>query len=111
MQEAQNNVTGSHETRDKKPVSVRHSTSVNSFKSFLKTFLFLKEPFFSRIALICDWCVCGCVCVCVCVSVCVCVCVRARACVRVQVCVCACVCAFMLYALNFDNIYVFVKNV
>ena len=39
------------------------------------------------------------------------VCVRARMCVRVQVCVCACGCAFMLYALNFDNIYVFVKNV
>ena len=36
------------------------------------------------------------------------VCVRVRACVRVRVCVCACVCvcAFMLYALNFDNIYI-----
>ena len=31
--------------------------------------------------------------------VCVCVCARARVCVRV------CVCAFMLYALNFDNMY------
>ena len=30
-----------------------------------------------------------------------CVCVR----VRVRVCVCVCVCAFMLYALNFDNMY------
>ena len=28
-----------------------------------------------------------------------------------SVCVCAFVCAFMLYALNFDNNYVFVKNV
>ena len=95
MQEAQNNVTGSHETRDKKPVSVRHSTSVNSFKSFLKTFLFLKEPLFSRIDLICDWCVCVCVCACACA--------RARVCE--SLCVRACVCAFMLYALNFDNMY------
>ena len=44
---------------------------------------------------------------------CVCVCVFVRACVRACVCVCeslcvcacVCVCAFMLYALNFDNMY------
>ena len=103
-------------------VSVRHSTSVSSFKSSLKTFLFLKT--FSSVSLpwcatgvcvcVCVWvcvracvraCVCVCVCmyvcVCVCVYVCVCVCVcmyvlfvcvRVRACVRVRVCVCACVC-------------------
>ena len=47
--------------------------------------------------------VCVFVCVCVCVRVCVCVC--ARACVCESVCVRACVCAFMLYALNFDNMY------
>ena len=38
---------------------------------------------FSLIALICDWCVCACVCVWACKSVCAC----------------------MLYALNFDNMY------
>ena len=47
-------------------------------------------------------CVCACACVCVCV--CVCACARVRACVCESVCVRACVCAFMLYALNFDNI-------
>ena len=34
-----------------------------------------------------------------------CVCVCARACVCESVCVRACACAFMLYALNFDNMY------
>ena len=34
-----------------------------------------------------------------------CACVLARACVCESVCVRACVCAFMLYALNFDNMY------
>ena len=58
------------------PVSVRHSTSVSSFKSSLKTFLFFKHFFFSLIALICDWCVCVCVCVCVCL------CVSVRGCVH-----------------------------
>ena len=51
-------------------------------------------------------CVCVCVCVvcvcCVCVCVCV-VCVCARVCE--SVCVRACVCVFMVYALNFDNVY------
>ena len=47
---------------------------------------------------------------CVCVWVCVGVCgggagVCARVCVYESVCVRACVCAFMLYALNFDNMY------
>ena len=44
------------------PVSAHHSTSVSSYKSSLKTFLFLKTFFFSLIALICDWCVCVHVC-------------------------------------------------
>ena len=44
---------------------------------------------------------------CVCVHVCACVCV----CVRVRVCMCCvCVCVhvstFMLYALNFENMYI-----
>ena len=47
------------------PVSVRHSASVSSFKSSLKTFLFLKAFFFSPIDLIYNS-VCVCVCVCVC---------------------------------------------
>ena len=37
----------------------------------------------------------------------VCVRARARACVCESVCVRACVCAFMLYALNFDNMYLY----
>ena len=59
------------------PVSVRHSTSVSSFKSSLKTFLFLKT--FSSVSL--PWYATG---VCVCVCVCVCVRVRARVCVCVR---------------------------
>ena len=61
-------------------------------------------------------CVCVCVCVCesvkvcvrACVRACVCVCVRAcvRACVCESVCVRACVLC-MLYALNFDNMYLY----
>ena len=47
-------------TRLQLPVSVRHSTSVSSYKSSLKTFLSLKNIFLSPIALMC-------VCVCVCV--------------------------------------------
>ena len=52
---------------------------------------------------------CVCVCVCVCLSVCLCVCVFARACVCVfaRACVCESLCAFMLYALNFDNMYLY----
>ena len=50
-------------------VSVRHSTSVSSFKSSSKTFLCKKQQlFFSLIALRCGQCVCVCVCVCVCSS-------------------------------------------
>ena len=47
------------------------------------------------------------------VRVCVCVCVCARAYVCESLCVraCVCVCAFMLYALNFENIDLLVKNV
>ena len=37
--------------------------------------------------------------------VCVCVCVNVHAFVCGSGCVCACVCVFMLYALNFDNMY------
>ena len=52
-------------------------------------------------------CLCVCVCSCACACVCVCVCARARvrACAGLCVCVRVCVCAFMLYALNFDNMY------
>ena len=42
---------------------------------------------------------------CVCVCVCVCVNVHAFVCGSGCVCVCVCVCVFMLYALNFDNMY------
>ena len=81
------------------PVSVHHSASVSSFKSSLKTFLFLKT--FSSVSLPwLPWYATG-VCVCVCVRVCVRACVRAHACVlmHVRVCVHACVRAFMLYML------------
>ena len=53
----------------------------------------------------------ACVCVWVCASVCVWVCggggagVCARVCVCESLCVRACVCAFMLYALNVNNMY------
>ena len=47
-----------------------------------------------------------CVCVCVCVCVCGHACVRVRAYVRACVHACVSVCAFVLYALNFDNLYV-----
>ena len=60
---------------NKLPASVRHASSVSSFKSSLKTFLFL-ETFFSPPALRC-----------MCVSRCVFVYARARA----RVCVCVCV--------------------
>ena len=50
-------------------------------------------------------CVCVCVYVCVCMCVCVCVCVSVCVCVRACVRVCVCVCALMLYALNFENMY------
>ena len=75
-------------------ISVCHSASVSSFKSSLKTFLFLKTFLQSHcpdLRLVC-------------------VCARARACVYESVCLRACVRAFMLYALNFDK-YVFVENV
>ena len=54
-------------------------------------------------------CVCVSVCVCVCVCVCARVCAHMHACVGLCVCgsVCVCVCAFMLYALNFDNMYLY----
>ena len=76
-------------TVSKTTVSVRHATSATSFKSSLRTFLFLKhciQSHFPYDSL--------CVCMCVCVRECVCVRVRAcvRACVRVCVCVCVCVC-------------------
>ena len=70
------------------PVSVHHSSSVSSFKSSLKTFLFLKT--FSSVSL--PWlpwyatgmCVCVCVRACMLMHVCSCMCESA--------CVCACVC-------------------
>ena len=58
-----------------------------------------------------DFMACVCVCVCVCVRACVracvsvCACARVRACACESLCVLACVCAFMLYTLNFDNMY------
>ena len=57
------------------PVSVRHASSVCSFNSSLKTYLFSQT--FSSVLLPWDVCVCvyACVCVCVCVGVWVCVCV------------------------------------
>ena len=67
------------------PVFVRHSTSVSSFKSSLKTFLFLKT--FSAVSL--PWYATG-VCVCVYVFVCVCVHACASLCVCVRVCVHLC---------------------
>ena len=78
-------------TWKKLPASIRHASSVSSFRSTLKTFLF-KNIFFSPPALRC-FCVSRCVfvCVCVCVRVCVCVCV----CVCVFVSVCVCVCVYM----------------
>ena len=82
----------------KLPVSVHHSTSVSSFKSSLKTFLFLKT--FSSVSL--PLYATG-VRVCVCVCVCVCACARLHVCA--SLCVCVRVCAFMLYALNVDNMY------
>ena len=70
------------------PVSVCHSTSVSSFKSSLKTFLFLKT--FCSVSLPrLPWYVTG-VCVCLCVCVCVCMCV----CVYANLCVCMCVCMY-----------------
>ena len=68
----------------KLPVSVRQSTSVSSFKSSSKTFLF-ENVFLSPIALIYDS-----VCMCVLRA---CVCVRVRTCMHACVCVCVCVCA------------------
>ena len=61
------------------PISVHHSTCVSSFKSSLKTFLFLKA--FSSVTL--PWYTTLCV---------GCVCVRARTCACAHVCVCVCVC-------------------
>ena len=70
------------------PVSVRRSTSVSSFQSSLKTFLFLKT--FSSVSL--PWYATGvCVCVCVCVCVYLCVCVHVRACMHACVGLCVCV--------------------
>ena len=60
------------------PVSVHHSTFVSSFKSSLKTFLFLKTV--SSVSL--PWYATG---------VCVCVCVRAHACARQHACVRVCI--------------------
>ena len=74
------------------PVSVRHSASVSSFKSSLKTFNFLKT--FSSVSL--PWYATG-------ACVCVCACVRARACVggesvcvRAYVCVRSCLMRWIL---------------
>ena len=80
------------------PVSVRHSTSVSSFKSSLKTFLFLKT--FSPVSL--PWNATG-------VCVCVCACVRARVCVCESVWAYVCVCVHVVYVEFWQ--YVFVKNV
>ena len=60
------------------PVSVRHSTSVSSFKSSLRTFLFLKAFLQSH-----------CPDIQLCVSVRACVCVRVCVCARVRACVCS----------------------
>ena len=68
---------------------------LSCFNCFCLFYLFLS---FSSI------CLANCLlplCVCVCVYVCVCARARVRACASV----CVCVCAFMLYALNFDNMY------
>ena len=71
-------------TRNKLPASICHTSSVSSFKSSLKPFLFSKIFLFSLPALRC-LCVSRCMFVCmyVCVYVCVCL------------CVCACVCAIV----------------
>ena len=61
-------------TWNKLPASIRHASSVMSFKSSLKTFLFLKN-FFNPLALRC-LCVSRCVFVCECVIVCVQVCMH-----------------------------------
>ena len=98
------------------PVFICHSTSVSSFKSSLKTFLFIKTVLQSYCPDI-QLCVYVCVCVCVCVLCALCknmhACIK---CMRVHVCVCGGGggggCAFMWYALNFENIhYVHLKNV
>ena len=77
-------------------VSVRHSTSVSSCKSSLKTFL--SSETFSSVPLpyYTTLCVCLCVRALACARVCVCVwvCVRVvcmRACVGGRACACACV--------------------
>ena len=67
-------------TWNKLPASIRHASSVSSFKSSLKTFLLSKS--FSSVPLPLGACVsrgvsvCLCVCVCVCVSVSVSLCVK-----------------------------------
>ena len=76
-------------------VSARHSTSVSSFKSSLKTFLFLKT--FSSFSFLRlpryatgVWCVC--VCARARARVRACACARVRACASLCVCVRVCVC-------------------
>ena len=49
------------------PASIRHASSVSSFKSSLKTFLFSKT--FASVPLLSGACACVCVCVCVCAQV------------------------------------------
>ena len=72
------------------PVSVHHSTSVSSFKSSLKTFLFLKT--FSSVSL--PWLlwyatgVCVCVCACVCVHACASLCIHIVCIEFWQICIC-----------------------
>ena len=72
------------------PASIHHASSITSFKSSLKTFLFSHN--FSPNPLPWDLCVCVCVCACVCVCVCVHMCVCACVCECVYMCVCLCVC-------------------
>ena len=105
------------------PLSVRHSSSLSSFKQKLKTHLcssaYLSAVLFFSFSfyqlLTSNACVCVCVCVYVraCVRMCVCVCASVRAyvracarvcvCVCVYVCVCVCVCVCYSYYLTGDN--------
>ena len=74
-------------TWDKLPESIRHASSVSSFKPSLKTFLLSKS--FSSVPLPLGACVCQgvCVCVCLCLCLCLCVCVCVCVCVSVSLCV------------------------
>ena len=80
--------------------------SVNSsFKSSLKTFVRIKNLFFNPIALIYD-CVCAHVRTCTCVHMHAWVRACVHACMPACVCIGTCVCAFMMYVLNFENMYI-----